>query len=125
MLVKERIGIVLVLMVSVCLLGSCAGKGLPTEPLAAPEKPVEQVNRLEKEIDNGRDKQLNVLAPTWFSKAETSLYEAKKGLELEDELSDVLKNVTYGRAHLQRAQEAGSVAREEFSDVIKARDLAR
>jgi OOP family OmpA-OmpF porin len=125
MLVNERIGIVLVLMAAVCLLGGCAGKGLPTEPVAAPEKPVEQVNRLEKEIDNGRNKQLNVLAPTWFSKAETSLYEAKKGLELEDELSDILKNVTYGRAHLQRAQEAGNVAREEFPDVIKARDLAR
>jgi hypothetical protein len=79
MLVKEKRGIVLVLMAAVFLLSGCAGKGLPTEPLAAPEKPVEQVNRLEKEIDNGRDKQLNVLAPTWFSKAEKSLYEAKKG----------------------------------------------
>ncbi|HUT69765.1 MAG TPA: OmpA family protein [Desulfatiglandales bacterium] len=125
MLVREKTGIAVVLMAAVCFLGGCAGKGFPTEPAAASEKPVEQVNRLEKDIDNGRDKQLNVLAPTWFSKAEISLYEAKKGLELEDELSDILKNVTYGRAHLQRAQEAGNVAREEFPDVIEARDLAR
>lgn len=125
MLVREKTGFAVVLMAAVCFLGGCAGKGLPTEPVAASDKPVEQVNRLEKDIDNGRDKQLNVLAPTWFSKAETSLYEAKKSLELEDELSDVLKNVTYGRAHLQRAQEAGNVARAEFPDVIEARDLAR
>ena len=125
MLVREKTGIAVVLMVAACFLGGCAGKRLPTEPVAASEKPVEQVNRLEKDIDNGRDKQLNVLAPIWFSKAEISLYEAKKGLELEDELSDVLKNVTYGRAHLQRAQEAGNVARAEFPDVVEARDLAR
>jgi OOP family OmpA-OmpF porin len=125
MLAAERIGIVVVLMMALCFLGGCAGKGLPTEPIAASEKAVEQVNRLEKDIENGRDKQLNVLAPTWFSKAELSLYEAKKGLELEDELSDVLKNVTYGQAHLQRAQEAGEVVRAEFPDVVQARDLAR
>jgi OOP family OmpA-OmpF porin len=125
MLVAEKTGIVAVLMMAMCFLGGCAGKGLPTEPVAASEEPIEQVNRLEKDIDNGRDKQLNVLAPTWFSKAEISLHEAKKGLELEDELLDVLKNVTYGRAHLQRAQEAGNVVRAEFPDVIEARDLAR
>ena len=60
MLVKEKSGIVLVLTAAVCLLGGCAGKELLTEPVAAPEKPVEQVNRLEKEINNERDKQLNV-----------------------------------------------------------------
>ena len=125
MLVNQKSGIVMVLAVAACLLGGCAGNGLPTEALVGPEKPVEQVNHLEKDIENGREKQLNVLAPTWFSKAEISLYEAKKGLELEDDLSDVLKNVTYGRAHLQRAQEVGNIAREEFPDVIKARDLAR
>ena len=125
MFVTQKYGIVLMLTAAVCLLGGCAGKGLPTEATTGPEKPLEHVNRLEKEIDSGRDKQLNVLAPTWFSKAETSLYEAKKGLELEDDLSNVLKNVTYGRAHLERAQEVGNVVREEFPDVVKARDLAR
>ena len=125
MLDRKKIGIAAVLTAAVCFLGACAGKALKMEPVATSESPVEQVNRLDKDIGNARNNQLNVLAPTWFSKAETSLYEAKKGLGLEAELSEILKNVAYGRAHLQRAKEVGNLVRTELSGVIKARDLAR
>lgn len=125
MLIRKKIEIAAVLTAAVCFLGACAEKALKMEPVATSESPVEQVNRLDKDIGNARNNQLNVLAPTWFSKAETSLYEAKKGLELEAELSEILKNVAYGRAHLQRAKEVGNLVRTELSGVIKARDLAR
>jgi OOP family OmpA-OmpF porin len=125
MLVKKGIGIAAALAAAVCLLAACAGKTVKVEPAATSENPVEQVNRLDKDIGNARNNQLNVLAPTWFGKAETSLYEAKKALELEDKLSEILKNVTYGRAHLERAQEVGNLVRAELSDAIKARDRAR
>jgi outer membrane protein OmpA-like peptidoglycan-associated protein len=125
MLVRKKIGIMAVLIVAVCLLSACAGTTLKMESVAASEKPVEQVNRLDKEIGNARNNQLNVLAPTWFGKAEASLNQAKKGLEDEDELVEVLKNIAYGQAHLQRAKEAGNLVRTELRNVIKSRGLAR
>jgi len=125
MLVRKKIEIAAVLTAAVCFLGACAEKALKMEPVAISESPVEQVNRLDKDIGNARNNQLNVLAPTWFSKAETSLYEAKKALELEDELSEILKKIASGRAHLQRAKVVGNLVRTELSGVIKARDRAR
>ena len=125
MLVRKTMGITAAFTAAVCLLAACAGKTVKVEPVATSENTVEQVNRLDKDIGNARNNQLNVLAPAWFGKAETSLYEAKKGLELEDELSEISKNVAYGRAHLERAQEVGNLVRTELAGVIKARDLAR
>lgn len=125
MLVRKKIGIMAVLIVAVCFLSACAGTTLKMESIAASEKPVEQVSRLDKEIGKARNNQLNVLAPTWFGKAEASLNQAKKGLEDEDELVEVLKNIAYGQAHLQRAKEAGNLVRTELRDVIKSRGLAR
>ena len=125
MLDRKKIGIMAVLIVAVCFLSACAGTTLKMESVAASEKPVEQVTRLDKDIGNARNNQLNVLAPTWFGKAEASLNQAKKGLEDEDELAEVLKNIAYGQAHLQRAKEAGNLMRTELTDVIKSRGLAR
>ena len=125
MLVRKKIEIMAVLIVAVCFLSACAGTTLKMESVAASEKPVEQVTRLDKDIGNARNNQLNVLAPTWFGKAEASLNQAKKGLEDEDELAEVLKNIAYGQAHLQRAKEAGNLVRTELTDVIKSRGLAR
>lgn len=125
MLVRKKIGIMAVLIVAVCFLSACAGTTLKMESIAASEKPVEQVSRLDKEIGKARNNQLNVLAPTWFGKAEASLNQAKKGLEDEDELVEVLKNIAYGQAHLQRAKEAGNLVRTELRNVIKSRGLAR
>ncbi len=125
MLVRKKIEIMAVLIVAVCFLSACAGTTLKMESVAASEKPVEQVTRLDKDIGNARNNQLHVLAPTWFGKAEASLNQAKKGLEDEDELAEVLKNIAYGQAHLQRAKEAGNLVRTELTDVIKSRGLAR
>ncbi len=125
MLDRKKIGIMAVLIVAVCFLSACAGTTLKMESVAASEKPVEQVSRLDKDIGNARNNQLNVLAPTWFGKAEASLNQARKGLEDEDELTEVLKNIAYGQAHLQRAKEAGNLVRTELTDVIKSRGLAR
>ena len=125
MLVRKKIEIMAVLIMAACFLSACAGTTLKMESVAASEKPVEQVSRLDKDIGNARNNQLNVLAPTWFGKAEASLNQAKKGLEDEDELAEVLKNIAYGQAHLQRAKEAGNLVRTELTDVIKSRGLAR
>ncbi len=122
---RKKIGIMVMLATAACFLYACAGGTAKMDSFATTQKPVEQVSLLDKEVSDARNNQLDVLAPTWFSRAENSLHNARKGLENEDDLSEVLKNVTYGRAHLQRAKDFGNQVRTLLSDVIKARDLAR
>lgn len=122
---RRKNGIMVVLAAAACFLCACAGGTVKVEPIATSQKPVEQVSRLDKEISDARNNQLNILAPTWFARAEDSLNKARECLKNEDELSEVLKNVTYGRAHLQRAKDVGNLVRTALTDVIKARDLAR
>ena len=111
MAMGKRTGIATVFTVALCLLGSCAGSKLKVEPIAISENPIEQVNRLDKEIENARNNKLDVLAPIWFGKSETSLNEARKGLERGDELSEIFEKVADGRAQLSRAEEMGQLVR--------------
>jgi outer membrane protein OmpA-like peptidoglycan-associated protein len=122
---RGKNGIMVLLAAAACFLYACAGGTVKVEQIATSQKPVEQVSRLDKEISDARNNQLNILAPTWFARAEDSLNNARKGLENEDKLSEVLKNVTYGRAHLQRAKDVENLVRTALTDVIEARDLAR
>jgi len=125
MLIRKKIGIMAVLTVLVCFLGACAGSKLHVAPIVTSEDPIEQVNSLDKDIAKARKNQLNVLSPTWFGKAETSLFEAKKRLKSGDKPSEILQKVNYGRAQLQRAEDMGKRVRTALIDVIKARERAR
>jgi len=125
MLISKKIGIMAVLTAAVWFLGACAVSKLQVAPITMSEDPIEQVNRLDQDIANARMNQLNVLSPSWFGKAEASLFEAKKGLKSRDRPSEFLQKVNYGRAQLQRAEDTGKRVRAALSDVIKARERAQ
>ena len=125
MVMRRNIGIALLLTAVLYLLGACAGRQLEVEPIARSENPTEHINRLDTDIGKARTNQLNVLAPTWFAKAETSLKDAKELLNRGDELSKVLQKIADGRAQLRRAEEMAQLARPALTDAIKARDSAR
>ncbi len=124
-MVRKNIEIVLLLIALLYLLGACARRQLEVEPIARSENPTEHINRLDTEIGKARKNQLNVLAPTWFAKAETSLKDGKELLNRGDELSKVLQKIADGRAQLKRAEEMAQLARPALADAIRARDLAR
>ena len=124
MLLKKKTGIIVVL-IAVCFMGACAASTLKVEPIATSKNPTEQVNLLEEDISKARSNQLDVLAPTWFGKAEVSLKDAKEGLETGDELSLILQKVANGRAQLRRAEELSQLVRTALKDTIKAREQAR
>ena len=107
------------------LLGACAGGHLNVEPIGKSENPAEHMERLERDIINARSNQLDVLAPTWFAKANTALNDAKVLMNRREEASKVLQKVAEGRARLHRAEEVAHLARSALPGVIKARDLAR
>lgn len=115
----------LCMVMMVLLMFSCAGPQLKVEPIATAENPSEAVNSLDSEISAAKQDQLDVLSPTWFSKAEVSLVEAKKQLTQGREISEILNSVAVGKAQLKQAREMGTLAKTTLPDVIKARDLAR
>jgi len=124
MVIRKSIGI-LAVIAAVCFLGSCAVSPPKVEPVVSLGDPVEQVNRLDKDIGNARNNQLNVLAPTTFARAESFLNESKKVLDDGDNPSIILQKITKGRVQLELAEEVSKRAREILPDLIKARDLAR
>jgi OOP family OmpA-OmpF porin len=113
------------LSLAVLFLGGCAGPAqLKVEPIATTENPAAQINALENDMGAARKDQVNVLSPTWFAKAETSLNFATKGLQRGESLSEILQNVAVGRAQLRQAGEMAKVSKATLPDAIKARDLA-
>jgi OOP family OmpA-OmpF porin len=124
-MVKKRIGISIVFICVVCFLGACTRGQLKVEPIARSENPIEHINRLDNDLRNARNNQIDVLAPTWFTKADLSLKDAKAIVDRGGELSRVLEKIADGRAQLRRAEEMAQLARPALADTIKARDLAR
>lgn len=87
--------------------------------------PVELVKQLKEELSDARSKQLDVLSPTWFGKAEKNFDKAGKALKEGEQLSEIQARVNEARAQLQQADEIGKVSRTILSDVIAARSKAR
>ena len=106
-------------------LSACAGRKLEVESIPKSGHPQELINQLEKEIALARNERINVLAPTWFAKAESSLNEAKNLLDKGAELTKIFDDVAMGRAQLGRAKEIAAVSKATLVEAIKGRELAR
>lgn len=114
-----------ILPLLILLLLACTGPQLEVKPISKSENPQELINKLDNDIALAREKQVNVLAPTWFERAESSLNAAKKGLDKGDQLSEILDNIATGRAQLSRAGEIAKVSQTSLPNAIKARNMAR
>ena len=123
---RNKFNLVLSLLsAAVFMLAACAGHQLEVASISKSENPQQLVNDLDNDIAMARKNQVNVLAPTWFKRAETSLNAAKAGLEKGSLLSDILEDIASARAQLQRSEAIAKTARSTIPDAIKARDLAR
>ena len=103
---SKRIFLPMLLVLSFYLLSACAGT--PSSPDTLPvmvsaENPVEMVNQLGGKIADARKNQLNVLSPTWYSRAENSYLKAKNDLEKGKELSEIREYVKEAEIQLQKA----------------------
>lgn len=104
---------------------ACGGRQLEVESIPKTEPPQELINQLDKEIAMARSEKINVLSPTWFAKAESSLNEAKKHLQEGAELSKIFDEIATGRAELNRAQKIAEVSKVTLAEVIQRREMAR
>ncbi|HSH70063.1 MAG TPA: hypothetical protein VK997_09100, partial [Deferrisomatales bacterium] len=106
-------------------LAACSGPQLQLEPIPVTANPTEEATKLETELATARQQQVNVLAPTWYGKAEGSLAEAKAIVGQKGEMGAIGTNVSRGRAELGKAQEMAKISRTAIPEAIKGRDLAR
>lgn len=118
-MIKKRqfiyLGIVLIFM------SACATPQSGTIATGNPEK---QVNQLETDLATARSNQLDVLAPNWFGKAQSSYAKAKTALEKGAKLSDISEYVAEANASLEKAEEIAQVSRTILGSTSEARQKA-
>jgi len=117
--------ILILLSAAVMVLTACAGQQLEVTPISKSENPQQHINQLDNDIAMARKRQVNVLSPTWFKRADNSFNAAKTGFEKGEREVEILKNIAIGRAQLQRSEKIAETTRSTIPDAIKARDLAR
>jgi outer membrane protein OmpA-like peptidoglycan-associated protein len=116
------------LIIALFFLGACGGSNLEVKQISMSENPteqIEQINRLDNDLKNARNNQIDVLSPQWFAKAEKSFNNAIKDHNRGAAPSDILKNIAQSRAELKRAEDFAKVASTSLSKVINERKLAR
>jgi len=121
----KRYAQILVVAAITLALGACAGPKLMVEPVSAPPDLDKAVAQLESKIADARQNQLNVLSPTWFSKAEASLAEAKKVQEEKGQISRISAAASRGLTEISQAEEVGRLVHSAIPKVLEARRLAR
>jgi len=122
---RKKISIMAALIIALFFLSACGGTQLKVKQIPMSENPTEQINRLDNDLRNARNNQINVLSPQWFAKAEKSFNAAVKDRNRGAALSDILKNIAESRAQLKRAEEFAKITSTSLSKVIKRRKLAR
>jgi outer membrane protein OmpA-like peptidoglycan-associated protein len=105
------------------LLGACVAAAPESRPVV--DNPKELVAAFEREVDGARNNQVNLLAPTWFAKADEALADAREGFEKQAAVSKIADAVARGRVHLSKAEEMAAVSRTALSDLMPSREAAR
>ena len=105
------------------LVVACPASRQDVKPVV--DNPQDLVNNFERSIVNARTNQVDLLAPFWFSKAEDSLADARKGLEEQADNFRIGESVSIGQSQLKKAEEIAAVARTSMADVINQREMAR
>ena len=92
--------------------------------IAPTANPSAEIDSLASEVETARSQQLDVLAPTWFGRAESRARNAKSQLTDGEPNRLILQNVAEGRAALEQARTYGEVSRQTLPAVIQAREDA-
>jgi outer membrane protein OmpA-like peptidoglycan-associated protein len=111
-------------LVLIALLSACGAPKVQVAKLQATDDPSAQLTALTSAVFEGRQQQLNVLSPDWYAKAGASLEKARKGMSVGESAAQVLENVAYGQAYLDKARDYARVAKTVLGPAIAARNAA-
>jgi outer membrane protein OmpA-like peptidoglycan-associated protein len=124
---KQSPAKLIIMFTMISLLFACAAT--PPKPEDAPPEavlnPIDEVNKIENEINLARQNQIDVLSPSIFAKAENAYLKAKNKAENESDISVVLEYTDTARTYLHNAEENAKIARTVLEAVIESRRKAR
>jgi OOP family OmpA-OmpF porin len=100
---------------------SCASKPPSYTGFSTAADPSFEISKTEEMITQARDKQLDVLAPNSFEKAEKALNNAKEYRAKEKSHDKIMEQVSYSRGWLQEANAKGEVAEIPMKNLLDAR----
>lgn len=102
---------------------SCAHSVKRAEYPAEANPQVELAN-LEQQVQAGDQAQLEVLAPKEYKRSKKYLDEAKEGLRDNDDREDILEDLGYAKAYLQKANEIADERRPRVAGILESRMAA-
>ena len=99
---------------------ACSSKPPVTE-LAITADPSVELNRVDNEIVQAVENQVDVLAPKNFSKATASLNEARTAREKNKTQKQILHHIAVAQAYLKKANEVAEVSNQVMPGVVRER----
>ena len=113
--------LIMYLVILIFFLSACATPQIGNMATGNPEQ---LVNQLETDLATARSNQLDVLAPNWFGKAQSSYGKAKTALKEGAKLSDIGKYIADANESLKKAEEMAQVSRTILGRTSEARQKA-
>jgi outer membrane protein OmpA-like peptidoglycan-associated protein len=106
-----------------CLMLACASH-IQKADLPSETTPLSEVNRLEDGVAEAYNRHVDVLAPDDFEKAQKYLKEAKEDIKDDEDNNEVMEDLAYTKAYLDRANSLADARRDQVSGILKARSAA-
>jgi len=92
--------------------------------IAPDADPAQEIEKIENEIASAETDHMAVLSPKDFRQSKRYLKEAKSDMADEQSREEILEDISYAKAYLQRARMAGEQRAQQIDPVLKARAAA-
>jgi len=102
----------------------CAGEKPQVSKIPESSDPAAEITRLQTNLEEASQKQMDILAPQHFLKSKKAFSEAKELRAENQSNSDVLNKVAEGDAYLNRATELAAASEPALAEIITARSDA-
>lgn len=112
------------IVVALAVSAMACARPLEVDPIPPTADPGQQIAELGLALSDARNRELGLLSPSWFRRADDAHAEALRLQHEGDEIAEILAAVAEGRAALERAEASAEVARATLGDALAARARA-
>ncbi|MCF6180091.1 MAG: OmpA family protein [Geopsychrobacter sp.] len=114
-------------VVALCALvfiSACAKPQIEIKQPQGTDDLVVQFKALGEKLLDGKQRQLDVLSPTWYLKAGNSLEKARVGISRSETTDRIQNDISYAQAYLEKANDYARVSKTVVSEAVAARNAA-
>lgn len=108
-----------------CLvLGACAHRDIKKASISSSANPAEEMSRMDGAMDDARKRDVDLLAPESFASAKKYMKEAHADHESKQSNDEILEDIAYAQAYLERAEAVATQSRLAFQPALESRKAA-